>query len=213
MKRLKVIGLTGGIGSGKSTVCTLLAQHHAAIIDTDQIAREVVQPHSPGLRRLIAEFGEDYLTAQGELDRAKLRATIFADPVKKQQLEAILHPLIRQTMLAQIEACQQRWRKGEPIAAIVVAIPLLVETMQDNKPDYLDEIWVVDCDEATQLARASQRDDQTSAQIQSIMKQQASRQQRLRWADRVIDNNGDQQALQQQLSTHLPAWFRFNLTG
>ncbi|WP_178862948.1 dephospho-CoA kinase [Thiomicrorhabdus cannonii] len=210
MKRLKVIGLTGGIGSGKSTVCGLLAEHHAAIIDTDQIAREVVQPHSEGLRQVIAEFGQDYLTEQGELDRAKLRATIFADPTQKQRLEAILHPLIRQTMLAEIETCQQRWQQGEPIAAIVVAIPLLVETLQGEKPDYLDEIWVVDCDEATQLTRASQRDGQTAAQIQAIIQQQASRQQRLHWADRIIDNNGDQQALQQQLSEHLPEWFMFD---
>lgn len=208
--RPKVIGLTGGIGSGKSTVCQLLAAQGAAIIDTDQLAREVVKPNSAGLQQVIAAFSTELLTPQGELDRAQLRQRIFADPAQKKRLEAILHPLIRHAMLTQINALKQRWQQGEEIAAIVVAIPLLVETLQGQKPAYLDEIWVVDCDEATQRARASQRDAQTAAQIDAIMRLQASREERLRWADRIIDNNGNQQTLQQQLAAHLPAWFAFN---
>lgn len=193
------IGLTGGIGSGKSAVCDLFSDFGIPIIDTDQIAREVVQPNSPGLVEIAKQLGEQFITKQGELNRPKLRETIFKDPQKKQILESILHPLIRQTMLNQITLLKQATDRTYPF--ILVAIPLLVEGIKDNqKPDYLDEIWVVDCSEQTQLDRASQRDQQTRQDIEAIMSQQASRDQRLKWADRVIKNQAGLVELKQQIT-------------
>lgn len=193
------IGLTGGIGSGKSAVCDLFSDFGIPIIDTDQIAREVVQPNSPGLVEIAKQLGQQFITKQGELNRPKLRETIFKDPQKKQILESILHPLIRQTMLNQITLLKQATDRTYPF--ILVAIPLLVEGIKDNqKPDYLDEIWVVDCSEQTQLDRASQRDQQTRQDIEAIMSQQASRDQRLKWADRVIKNQAGLVELKQQIT-------------
>lgn len=193
------IGLTGGIGSGKSAVCDLFSDFGIPIIDTDQIAREVVQPNSPGLVEIAKQLGQQFITKQGELNRPKLRETIFKDPQKKQILESILHPLIRQTMLDQITLLKQATDRTYPF--ILVAIPLLVEGIKDNqKPDYLDEIWVVDCSEQTQLDRASQRDQQTRQDIEAIMSQQASRDQRLKWADRVIKNQAGLVELKQQIT-------------
>lgn len=193
------IGLTGGIGSGKSAVCDLFSDFGIPIIDTDQIAREVVQPNSSGLVEIAKQLGQQFITKQGELNRPKLRETIFKDPQKKQILESILHPLIRQTMLDQITLLKQATDPTYPF--ILVAIPLLVEGIKDNqKPDYLDEIWVVDCSEQTQLDRASQRDQQTRQDIKAIMSQQASRDQRLKWADRVIKNQAGLVELKQQIA-------------
>jgi len=200
------IGLTGGIGSGKSAVCDLFSERGIPIIDTDQIAREVVKPNSTGLIEISQQLGQQFITEQGELNRAKLRQAIFKDPDKKQLLESILHPLIRQTMLNQIEQLKQQADPNYPF--ILVAIPLLIEGIKDNqKPDYLDEIWVVDCDEQTQLERASQRDQQGAQDIKAIMKQQASRPQRLKWADRVIKNQAGLLELEQQI-THIMQTFK-----
>lgn len=193
------IGLTGGIGSGKSKVCELFAKFGIPIIDTDQIAREVVQPNSTGLREITKQLGKQYITEQGELNRSKLRETIFKEPQKKQILESILHPLIRQNMLSKISHFKQATESTYPF--ILVAIPLLIEGIKNNqKPDYLDEIWVVDCSEQTQLERASQRDQQKRQDIEAIMNQQASRDQRLKWADRVIENETGLLELEQQIA-------------
>jgi len=195
---LKTIGLTGGIGSGKSLVCNLFAEHGIPVIDTDQIARDVVQPNSIGLHAIGQQLGSAYLTEKGELNRSALRQAIFADPAKKQLLESILHPLIRQSMLQRIADL----KKTNPIhfPFILVAIPLLVEGIKDQtKPDYLDEIWVVDCSVEQQLARATSRDQQNRQQIEAIINQQATREQRLAWADRVISNQAGLPELKQQV--------------
>lgn len=203
-KTLRTIGLTGGIGSGKTTVCRLLSEHGFPIIDADEIARQIVEPGSPGLQSVIHLFGEQYLRKDGHLNRTKLRDCIFKDPQQKKMLEALLHPLIHQQILKQIEF----YRKGKNGQAcpkwVFVVIPLLVENIKnEQKPDYLDEIWVVDCSEEDQIKRASQRDDQTREQIIAIINQQASRAQRLKWADRIIHNNGDLIDLENQISSLL----------
>lgn len=202
----KIIGLTGGIGSGKTTVCKLLAQHGFPIIDADEIARQVVAPGTPGLQSVIRLFGQQYLQKDGHLNRAKLRDRIFNDPQQKDQLESLLHPLIHQQLLKEIQFHRQVQNGQACPKWIFVAIPLLVEKIRnEQKPDYLDEIWVVDCSEEDQMKRASQRDGQSPEQIKRIMNQQASRTQRLQWADRVIHNKGDLNDLQQQISNLLKA--------
>ncbi len=198
MTRPLTIGLTGGIGSGKSAVSQLFAEHGIPIIDTDQIARDVVQPNSSGLKAIQSQLGSEFITELGELNRAKLREAIFADTAQKALLESILHPLIRQQMLKQIQQLTQSAAAAYPF--IIVAIPLLVEGINNNqKPDYLDEIWVVDCTEETQLKRACARDKKQAEKIQAIILQQASRQQRLQWADRIIDNEAGLPELKQQV--------------
>ena len=193
------IGLTGGIGSGKSTVCTLFKDQNIPIIDADQIAREVVQPGSVSLKTISEKLGAQFLTANGKLNRRLLRQVIFSDPVKKQTLEAILHPLIHQSIRTKIDAIKNDPLQNAPF--IIVAIPLLVEGIKDQKkPNYLDEIWVIDCSVAKQLERAVGRDQQNTAQIQAIIDQQVGRETRLKWADRVIQNQAGLVELKQQVA-------------
>lgn len=197
-KTIKTIGLTGGIGSGKSTFCSLMQQNGIPFIDTDQIAREVVSPNSKGLQAVISYFGDTYLQTDGSLDRSALRHYIFSHPSEKAILEQILHPLIQQETKAQINAIKQT---HSDVPIILVAIPLLTENMQKTgeKPDYIDEIWVIDTSEEQQLQTAAQRDKSDIEQIKKIMSQQASRQQRLAIADRVINNHADLTLLEQQV--------------
>lgn len=180
-----VVGLTGGIGSGKSSVTNYLQQQGIPVIDTDLIARQVVEPGSKGLNAVVRHFGPDYISSDKTLNRRLLRERVFNDNEAKKALEAILHPLIHAETIKAIE--QQL--KTLP-SYIVVAIPLLIESViKGNQPSYIDEIWVVDCAEALQVARASRRDNNTAEQIEKIIKLQASRNERLKYADHVIDNN------------------------
>ena len=189
-----VIGLTGGIGSGKSTVTNLLEKQGVKIIDTDIIARNLVQPSSAALTKISDKFGSDILNNDGSLNRAKLRQIIFNNEQKKRQLEEILHPLIQQNVRQQIAENQKTF------SIIVVAIPLLVEAIiKGKRPDYLDKIWVVDCSVEVQIARATVRDQNTEAQIKQIIKAQATRAQRLEQADNVIDNSGSISQLEAQI--------------
>lgn len=189
-----VIGLTGGIGSGKSTVTNLLEKQGVKIIDTDIIARNLVQPSSAALTKISDKFGSDILNNDGSLNRAKLRQIIFNNEQKKRQLEEILHPLIQQNVRQQIAENQKTF------SIIVVAIPLLVEAIiKGKRPDYLDKIWVVDCSVKLQIARATVRDQNTEAQIKQIIKAQATRAQRLEQADNVIDNSGSISQLEAQI--------------
>ncbi|BBP46512.1 dephospho-CoA kinase [Thiosulfatimonas sediminis] len=200
---MKVIGLTGGIGSGKSTFCALIRKHGIATIDSDQLARQVVAPKTPGLAAVIAEFGTSILQQDGSLNRAALRQQIFADPndqAPRQKLEAILHPLIQAQTQQQIRGYQQDARYNAPY--LLVAIPLLVEGILKTgcKPSYLDEIWVLDCSRETQVARASQRDGASVEQINNILANQASRQQRLTYADKVINNENGLAELEAEIT-------------
>ena len=191
----QIIGVIGGIGCGKSALCDYFARLGYPVIDTDQVAKDLVKPQQPGLVALINVLGDDYLTEQGELNRTKLREVFFSQPQIKQQVEAILHPLVRQTVRQQIDAL----RGTTPL--IFIAIPVIHQVKQ---PEYqLDRVLLVECDQARQVERVRQRDGRTDAQIQAIIEQQASPQQRHALADDVIENNGDLSQLQQQADVWL----------
>ena len=183
------IGLTGGIASGKSTVAELFAELGAAIIDTDVIAREVVLPGQPALDEVREAFGDTVFNAEGTLDRAALRALIFADDHARRQLEDILHPRIQQATLKQTQ------RAGGDYQIIVV--PLLAESPLKS---CVDRILVVDCDEDTQIRRLLARDAETEEQARRILAAQSSREERLSIADDVVDNDGDLAATSSQVA-------------
>lgn len=174
------IGLTGGIASGKSTVADLFEALGAPLIDTDVLAREVVEPGEPGLAAVRDEFGPAVLTERGELDRRKLRSIVFADDEKRRRLESILHPLIRERLLAKLE------RLDAPY--VIIAVPLLIET---DFAKLVDRILVVDAPVEVQLARLMARDGSTRAEAQAIIDAQVDRETRLARADDIIDNSGD----------------------
>ena len=194
----KVIALTGGIGSGKTSITEILKKQNIPIIDTDIIARQVVEPGSPGLIKTVELFGSNYLNADGSLNRQLLRSKIFNDSKAKQNLEKVLHPLIQEKTLKQLENYKQQLP-----AYIVIAIPLLIESIKNKttRPGYIDEIWVVDCPEEQQIERASKRDQSDRDIITKIIAQQASREERLSYADKVINNTGSLKALEKQILT------------
>ena len=183
------IGLTGGIGSGKSAAARLFAGLGADVIDTDVIAHQLTAPGAPALAQIAECFGTEYIQTDGTLDRARLRQRIFSDPTAKAQLEAILHPLIRRQAAALLATSRA------PYALVVV--PLLVET--GGYRDLTQRVLVVDCREATQAARTMARSGLSAEQTRAIMNHQATRQQRLERADDVIDNDGDLAELERQV--------------
>jgi dephospho-CoA kinase len=186
-----VVGLTGGIGSGKSTVASLFAQHGIAITDTDAIAHALTAPGQPALKAIALAFGEECLTSEGALDRAALRHRVFADPAAKKTLESILHPLIRQAVTAELE---------QPVKAPyrIVVIPLLFETGAYR--DIVDRSLLVDCPEAMQIERAMSRGFLTEAEVRAVMSAQLQRKERLARADDVIINDGDLKKLADQIA-------------
>ncbi|HEY3487177.1 MAG TPA: cell division protein ZapD [Gammaproteobacteria bacterium] len=185
---MHVIGLTGGIGSGKTTVADLFAQYGVPIIDADRSARELVEPGQPALNQITQSFGPEILNGNGTLDRKKLRELIFNDPKQRKQLEDILHPLIRNNMLEQLDAVDS------PYAILV--IPLLVDT---GNWDMIDRILVVDTEEDLQIDRVMQRDAISQEQTETIIDNQVSRQERLAAADDVIENTGSIDDLKTQV--------------
>jgi len=189
-----VVGLTGGIGSGKSTVAALFQALGAAVIDTDVIAHELTAPGQPAVEQIRARFGAAYLTARGALDRARMRELVFADAAAKRDLEAILHPRIRELSAARVA------QAGTPYA--ILAVPLLAET--GGYPGLIDRVLVVDCEESLQRERTRRRSGLSADQVHAIMARQSSRAQRLALADDVIDNSGPVEALDEQVR-HLHA--------
>lgn len=178
------IVLTGGIASGKSTVARLFEQHGVPVLDTDQIARDIVEPGMPAAQAIAQQFGPRVIGPDGRLDRRALRDIVFADTAARRQLEAITHPLI----LAELERRSQR--AGGSYQLLVV--PLLVE---NGKRVAADRVLVVDCPESLQLQRVMARDGSSLAQAQAILAAQATRAARLAAADDVIVNDGDSQHL------------------
>ena len=172
------VGLTGGIASGKSVVADMFAALGAVIIDTDVIAREVVQPGQPALDEIRELFGPELIKDDGTLDRREMRKRIFEDEPLRKQLEAILHPRIRDETFRQATAAGGLYQ--------LIVVPLLAES---PLRDYVDRILVVDCAEETQVARLLERDAETVEQAQRILAAQASREERLGIADDVIDND------------------------
>jgi dephospho-CoA kinase len=175
------LGLTGGIGSGKSTVADMFASLGATLIDTDVIAHQLTAPQGAAIPTIRTQFGAEFITPTGALDRARMRALVFADPAAKARLEAILHPLIR----SETEA-QPRAAKGDDI---IFVVPLLVES--GNWKQRVSRVLVVDCPEAQQIQRVMARSGLSEDQVKAIMGTQASREQRLAAADDVALNDGD----------------------
>ena len=183
------IGLTGGIGSGKSTVAGLLAARGARVIDADRIAREVVEPGTPGLDAVVGAFGAGVLTAEGALDRPALAAVVFADPEARRRLDGIVHPLVRSRAAELVAA-------APPEAVVVQDVPLLVETGQAGSYDL---VLVVQADPATRVRRLVGRglsEDDARARIAA----QATDEQRRAVADVVLDNSGTPDALAGQVA-------------
>lgn len=177
-----VVGLTGGIASGKTTVADLIAEQGINLVDADVVARKVVAIGSDGLAQISGYFGKAILLDDGSLNRALLREKIFSDDVNKQWLNNLLHPMIRAELLAQLAA------SNSPYTLLVV--PLLVE---NNLTSLCDHVLVVDVDEQVQIARTIARDKVSAQQANAILKSQATRQQRLAAADSVVVNNDRQQ--------------------
>ena len=186
------VGLTGGIGSGKSTVAAMFEEYGIAVIDSDEISHQLTQPGGDAIEAIRAEFGDSYLSKNGALDRGRMRQLVFADTTAKQRLEAILHPLIRLQMLAKEKA------SAELSPYLLLAIPLLFESV--NYLPLVQRTLVVDCAEATQINRTIQRSGLTEQQVRAIMDAQISRTERLRLADDVIQNNADREALRLQVA-------------
>lgn len=184
------IGLTGGIGSGKSTVCGLFQKLGVPVIDTDLIARELVEPGSAALQKIVALFGQQLLHADGSLDRARLRQLVFSDKEQLMQLEQLLHPLIREEMEQRIRTLRSPY--------VLLAIPLLLEKEWQHS---LDRVLVVDCSESLQRERVAKRDGSSAETIEHIIARQIPRSQRLAAADDIINNNGTIASLQQQVES------------
>jgi dephospho-CoA kinase len=186
-----VVGLTGGIGSGKSAAAALFAERGITVVDTDAIAHSLTAPGGGAMAAIRAEFGAAVAGADGALDRAAMRAIVFADPGARKRLEAILHPMIR--------AESERLLAADGVRApyAILMVPLLVESGDYRKR--VDRVAVVDCAEATQIARVMSRNGLARAEVERILAAQASRAERLAAADDVIDNGGELAALAPQV--------------
>lgn len=182
------IGLTGGIGSGKSTVASLFAQHAVPVIDADEISHRLTRPGMPAARQILSAFGPEIAGPDGGIDRKRLGRCIFGDTVKRKRLEAILHPLIRTEMERAVRELDAPY--------CLLVIPLLIETGQR---DLVDRVLVVDIEERLQIERVRSRDGKSETEIQAILDAQASRSQRLAAADDRLTNNGDLASLRIQV--------------
>jgi len=183
------VGLTGGIGCGKSTVAELFAELGASIVDTDVIAHSLTAPHGAAMPAILAEFGPDFATPDGALDRARMRTLVFADATARARLEAILHPRIRDATAAAAAIASG--------AYVIFAVPLLIES--GTWRARVSRVLAIDCSEETQVRRVMARSGLTADAVRAIMAAQVTRAQRLAAADDVIDNDGDLAALRPQV--------------
>lgn len=194
-----VVGLTGGIGSGKSAAADEFAAHGATVVDTDAIARQLTEKDGTAVAQIEKMFGSTFLDQTGGMDRKKMRDRVFADPAAKRALEALLHPMIREESARRIAAA------GGPY--VIHVVPLLIES-----PDYrsrVDRVLVVDCPEETQLARVRARSGLSEDEVRAIMRAQISRAERLAAADDVIDNRGSREALRKQVAALHKKYLQF----
>lgn len=185
-----LIALTGGIASGKTAVAELFAKLGVPVLDTDQIARDVVAPGMPALERLVIQFGPQILDAHGQLDRARMRERVFSDPAQRRELEAITHPAIREELARRAAAAGGDYQ--------IHVIPLLVET---GRADAYDRVLVVDCPKEAQLERLLARDGTSRERAAEIIAAQASREERLNAAHDVIENTGTLEDLRRFVQT------------
>ena len=184
------IGLTGGIASGKTTVANYFADLGVPVIDTDVIAREVVAPGAPALEEIRDSFGDEVFQLGGTLDRRAMRKLVFADDARRQQLEDILHPRIRDAVYQRV---------AETVAPyLIIVVPLLFGSPMT---DFMDRVLVVDCSEEVQLRRLLARDTENEEQARRIIASQASREERLSIADDVVQNDGDMADTRQRIET------------
>ena len=183
-----IVGLTGGIGSGKSEVSRRFQALGITVIDSDEVARQVVEPSCPALQTIATHFGKNILNINGTLNRAQLRQIIFANAQEKLWLENFLHPIIREETILQLRSAKSIY--------VILASPLLLETTQHQM---VDRVLVIDADEELQLVRASERDQNNREQIAKIMATQMSRTDRRAKADDIIYNHGDLAELDQQV--------------
>jgi len=184
-----VVGLTGGIGSGKSLVANMFADRGASIVDTDQIAHALTGPNGAAMPDILAEFGTHMADSRGAMDRARMRELVFREPPAKRRLEAILHPMIRDATLAAAAAASGDY--------VMLAIPLLVES--GAWKERVNRVLVIDCPEEVQVARVMARNGLAEDQVRAIMATQVPRAVRLAAADDVIDNGGRIEALTLQV--------------
>ena len=195
------LGLTGGIGSGKSTVASILANAGAAVLDADAISRSLTQPGGRAIPGILAKFGEQLIDPLGAMDREAMRALVFSNPQSKRQLEAILHPLIGQIFQEKTNAAMAAGQ-----ACLVYDVPLLVESGERWRRQ-VDWVCVVDCDVETQIQRVMTRSQLNRTDVERIISQQASRQLRLACADIVIFNEGINLAQLKHLAHEMMARF------
>ena len=194
-KKCVRLGLTGGIGSGKSTVAAMLAELGATVIDADAISRASTGPGGIAVEAVRAAFGAEYVTPEGALNRDRMRALVFSDPTAKAKLEAIVHPIVRSEIDRQLMAIEQ--------GVVVLDLPLLVESPAWR--ERCDLIWVVDCAPETQIQRVMRRNGWPRAQVEAVLAAQASRAQRRAIADCVIVNDGETLAeLRRQIDQQWP---------
>ncbi|MGM7448673.1 dephospho-CoA kinase [Idiomarina sp. ST20R2A10] len=184
-----VVGVTGGIGSGKSAATAEFERLGITVIDADIVSRQVVMPGSPCLQAIAEHFGRDLLTDKGELDRKALRQRVFSDPTEKDWLNSLLHPAIREEILAQLEQANSPY--------VILSAPLLLE---NNLDKYCQRVLVVDVSEELQLQRTIQRDESPKEEVEAIMKAQLSRETRLRKADDILNNEGSIDELRRQVN-------------
>lgn len=184
----KRIGLTGGIGAGKSTVSARLRRLGAMVLDADIAARQAVEPGTPGLAMLIQRYGAGILQQNGELDRRALAQIIFGEEAERLAVNALLHPMVRERMLEQ----ERLYRTAQPCEPVFWDVPLLIESGMHKD---MDEVWLVVADEAARISRIMLRDGSTRAEASARINSQMPQQQKLAFAHRVLDNSGDQVAL------------------
>jgi dephospho-CoA kinase len=184
------VGLTGGIGSGKSVASGMFAELGAAVVDTDEISRALTAPGGAAISPIRRSFGVEYVATDGGLDRARMRGLVFGDAEARRKLEGILHPLIRDRLRADVAAARQPY--------VIAVIPLLFETGAYR--DLLQRVLVVDCEESEQVRRASARSGLSAQEVRAIMATQLPRAERLKRADDVLVNDGSIEALRRQVA-------------
>jgi dephospho-CoA kinase len=189
------VGLTGGIGSGKSAAAALFAMHGAPVIDTDEIAHQLTEPGQAAFEEIVRVFGKDILDVRQRIDRNKLRERVFESAAERQKLETILHPRIRVMVREKLDTLQAPY--------CILVVPLLIES---GFTDLVERILVVDVPETTQIQRTTARSGLTEPEVRKILSAQATRAQRLQKADDVIDNHGDRKQLEKEVE-RLHQWY------
>ncbi len=205
-----VIGLTGNIGSGKSTVARHLEYLGAKVIDSDKVAREVVLPGSPALEDIVKSFSSDVLNPDGTLDRKKMGTIVFADPQARIRLNEITHPRIKEAICKEIEKHKADTASHVGNRVLVIEAPLLIEVGLHH---VVDEVWVVKINEDEQIERLAERDNLTPAEARLRFAAQLPQEEKLRYARRVVDNSGNLSETKKQVDCHWVDFLKEHFRG